>query len=259
MLIDWFTVAAQIINFLVLIWLLRRFLYRPIVRIMSEREAKIAAQLTEAQYLQQQAIDEAENYRQQQQALQNRKDELLAEIKAEVEAQRKELIDKVRREIDESRANWRESVEAEKQAFMREVRQQIGTQVCAISRRALADLADADLEQQVIAAFIQHMQNLDGELHERLAQSANNAEHKASLHSAFEISPAAREDITKQLQRVIGSEFEIEFAVMPELLCGVEVSIHDYKLGWTLDEYLASLEKDLTEALSMEVEYAHAE
>ena len=49
MLINWFTVAAQIVNFLILVALLKRFLYGPIVAAMSAREGRIAAQLTEAQ------------------------------------------------------------------------------------------------------------------------------------------------------------------------------------------------------------------
>ena len=43
MLIDWFTVLAQIINFLILIYLLKRFLYGPIIRAMEEREKKMVA------------------------------------------------------------------------------------------------------------------------------------------------------------------------------------------------------------------------
>ena len=49
MLIDWFTVLAQIINFLVLVYLLKRFLYGRIIRAMDERERKIALRLEEAQ------------------------------------------------------------------------------------------------------------------------------------------------------------------------------------------------------------------
>ncbi len=48
MLIDWFTVAAQVINFLVLVWLLKRFLYQPIIDAIDAREKRIAAELADA-------------------------------------------------------------------------------------------------------------------------------------------------------------------------------------------------------------------
>ena len=49
MLINWFTVCAQAINFLILVWLLKRFLYKPILHAIDEREKGIAAQLADAE------------------------------------------------------------------------------------------------------------------------------------------------------------------------------------------------------------------
>ena len=48
MLINWFTVAAQVVNFLILLYLLKRFLYRPILGAMEERERRIASAMEEA-------------------------------------------------------------------------------------------------------------------------------------------------------------------------------------------------------------------
>ncbi len=51
--IDWFTLIAQVINFLILVWLLRRFLYKPILKAVDEREKKIASQLKDAETIKQ--------------------------------------------------------------------------------------------------------------------------------------------------------------------------------------------------------------
>ena len=48
MLIDWFTVGAQVLNFLILVWLLKRFLYKPILDAIDAREERIAAELADA-------------------------------------------------------------------------------------------------------------------------------------------------------------------------------------------------------------------
>jgi F-type H+-transporting ATPase subunit b len=48
MLIDWFTVGAQVVNFLILVWLLKRFLYKPILHAIDERERRIAKELADA-------------------------------------------------------------------------------------------------------------------------------------------------------------------------------------------------------------------
>ena len=61
--IDWLTVAAQIVNFLVLIWLLQRFLYRPITNAMARREARIEERLSDARTRRKEAEEEAEDLR----------------------------------------------------------------------------------------------------------------------------------------------------------------------------------------------------
>jgi F-type H+-transporting ATPase subunit b len=48
MLIDWFTVGAQAINFIILVWLLKRFLYKPILDAVDAREKRVATELADA-------------------------------------------------------------------------------------------------------------------------------------------------------------------------------------------------------------------
>ena len=48
MLVDWFTVAAQVVNFVILVWLLKRFLYQPILHAIDAREQRIALSLADA-------------------------------------------------------------------------------------------------------------------------------------------------------------------------------------------------------------------
>lgn len=258
MLIDGFTLAAQIINFLILILLLRRFLYGPITRAMNERQAKIAAQVAEAEILKQRALDEAEAYRQQREELQDRREELLFEAREAAEAWRKEFLGKARKEIDESRASWHKSIEAEKQALTQEFRRGVSRQVCDISRHVLADLADTELEQQTLRVFLRRIQELDEHQRETLLASAQKSSNQVVLRSAFEISPADRQTIVQTIRQAIAPETQIHFEVSSDLLCGVELSIQDYKLAWTLDEYLLTLEARLFETLGENPEATHA-
>ena len=62
MLIDWFTVAAQVINFLILVWLLKRFLYKPILRDIDAREQRIEAQLADADATKAEAQQERDEF-----------------------------------------------------------------------------------------------------------------------------------------------------------------------------------------------------
>lgn len=62
MLIDWFTVGAQTLNFLILVWLMKRFLYQPVLDAIDAREQRIAQELADAAQKQAQAQQEREEF-----------------------------------------------------------------------------------------------------------------------------------------------------------------------------------------------------
>ncbi len=144
--IDWFTFIAEIINFLVLMALLKRFLYGPIIKAMEQRERKISDRLQQAAEKTQEAQQEADLYRQKQQELKEQRSTMFSQAKAEVEQARLDLIKSARAEVDATQAKWYTAIRQEKDSFVRSLRQQVGQQIYATLRRALVDLANADLE-----------------------------------------------------------------------------------------------------------------
>jgi F-type H+-transporting ATPase subunit b len=259
MLIDGFTVVAQIINFLILILLLRRFLYQPILRAMNERQAKIAAQTAEAETLKQQALAEAETYRQQQAELQSQREVLLQEAKEAAEAWRKEHLSKARQEINEARASWHKGIETERQAFIQEMRRGIGKQVYNISRRVLADLADAELERQVLQVFLRRLRELEAHQQHTLIEAITKSHSPVILRSAFAIAAPDRQKVRELVRQHTASEVDFHFEVKADLVCGIELIIEDYKLAWSLDEYLVALEERFFETLGASTEQVYAD
>lgn len=253
MLLDGFTVVAQIINFLILVYLLRRLLYGPIMRVMREREARAAAQLEEAAALKQDARREAESYRQQQDDLAQQREALLSAAKEEAESQRKALTQQARQEIEGARANWYAGIEAERRAFMQEFRHGVIKQACRVSRRLLHDLADADLEQEVIAVFVRRLEGITPDERQALVDAAHKAEHSLVIRSAFTLDAEQQQQILDAVQGITGFEMNARFEILADLVCGVEIIIHDYKLAWSLDHYLTGLEDHLIDAVNGEV------
>ena len=92
MLIDWFTVIAQIINFLILMWLLKRFLYKPILQAVDARDKKIKAQLQEAEQKMQQATTERKTYEQKNAEFDQQRQAMLKTATDEVMGKRKALL-----------------------------------------------------------------------------------------------------------------------------------------------------------------------
>jgi ATP synthase F0 subunit b len=139
------TVIAQIINFLILVALLKRFLYGPIIKAMLRREEEIAERLDEAANKKRAADEEGMRYRAMVQELADTREKMLAQAREEAEVLRRDLKQKAREETDKSQAQWHESFRQQREAFAQGLRLHACKQVFAVVRRALTDLADTDL------------------------------------------------------------------------------------------------------------------
>jgi len=249
--IDWFTFIAELINFLVLMLLLKRFLYGPIIKAMDRRERKITASLLEATEKTQEAQREADLYRQQQQELKDQREAMSTQAKAEVEVFRLDLIKSAHAEVDATQAKWYTAIKQEKDSFMQSLHQQIGQQIGTTLRRALADLANADLEHCIIEVFIDRIQKLDADQREVLCRSLTHS-GEVVVYSAFDIPETARQRIDKVVGQ-IANDIDLRFETASEPICGIELKADSYKLSWSLESYLATLEESLSTVLDEEV------
>lgn len=250
MLIDWFTVIAQIINFLILLFFLRLFLYRPVLKAMNEREQKITQRLREAEQREAEARREAEDFLRRTEELQAERHALLEEARVEAEARRKELMEKARHEADQARARWRQAVQQEKEALIRLLHQRAGSQMAAIARQALSDLANADLERHIIQVFVERLQELDGAVRLALEEVIREPDQQIEVRSAFEIPAELRSRIAEAVSDHMVRQNELSFVTDPQVICGIELRLPGQKIAWSLQSYLETLEESLAEALA---------
>lgn len=248
MLIDWFTVVAQAVNFLVLVFLLKHFLYGRIVRAMKEREAKIASQLKEAEDKRKEADREAESFRKKNEELEKERDAMLAEAKQAAEAKRKELMKRAREEVDEVESAWREALAQQKASFIEDLRQRVVNQVSSIARNALKDLADEELNDRVVGIFLQRISKLDDKRRRALLKSIEKSDNRVVVRSAFELDKQQRQSTAKAIGTHIQEGLDVQYETSPDVIAGIELRTHGHKLAWSLDSYLESLETHLTEA-----------
>lgn len=247
--IDWFTTLAQIVNFLILVALLKRFLYGPITKAMEQREEKIAARLQEAAVQLEEARAEAQRYRQKQQALEAQKAEWSARAQQEVEQERQAMLQQAREEVEAARVNWYDALEREKQNFLQALRQRTGQQLTIAARRALGDLANASLEAQIVETFIDRLRQLDASQLQMLHASPELT-HEAIVRTTFPLTPEARDRLIATIRKQITDGVEVKFETVSEPICGIELRDRGYKISWNLAQYLDTLEADLERALA---------
>ena len=248
MLINWFTVAAQIINFLILVALLKHFLYGPIVAAMTAREGKIAAQLTEAREKRQQAEQEEATLRQKVREIGEQRQAMLTEAGHQAEAHKQELFTQARQEVEEIRQKWAASLEREKATFLGNLKQRLAQEVCVISRQALGELASQELEQRVVEVFLDHLRQLTPDEQAAIAAAVKETGGELLVTTAFELPEAMRQKIAAQAQEQFGQGLALRFATSGELLAGIELLTSSRKLAWSLGSFLDNLEEDLAPA-----------
>lgn len=239
--IDWFTFGAQIVNFLILIGLLKHFLYGPILHAMDRREEEITTRLDDAREKRQEAEEEAEQYRAMQEEFEQQRADQLAEAEQEVAERRQNLIQEARDEVEYLEREWHEALERERASFLQDLSERAVEETIAIARRALKDLANARLEDQAFEIFLERLYALGGDQERELVQALRSTDGAVTVRSAFGLSEKQRERIREALQAHIEDVPDLAAEADEALGFGVELRVGDRKVAWTLESYLAHL------------------
>ena len=241
MLIDWFTVIAQIINFLILVYLLKRFLYKPILNAIDEREQRITDQLEDAAQKKEEAREEREEYEQLRDDLDQKKEDMMEEARKNAEEERQEMLEKAKKEYAKLRKNLKESLQSERTETDLELRHRTQEEVFAIARKMLTDLAGTKLESQIIKVFLEKLDNLSEEEIQQLQDALSNG--RLRVRSAFDLSSKEKETVSKAVKKLLDKDTQLEYTTAPDEVGGIELVAEGYEIAWTINEYLHSLEE----------------
>lgn len=249
MLIDWFTVIAQALNFLILVWLLKRFLYKPILNALDAREKRIATELANADARMVEAGQERDVFKRKNEEFDQQRAALLSKAEGEATAERQRLLDNARKESDSLRTQWQESLRREHQSVSEELTRRTREEVFAIARKTLADLATTSLEEQMTDAFIRRLRELSRAERDGLQSAFKAASTPAIVRSTFRLPAAQRRAIEGVVKDVLAIETQVQFETAPDLVGGVELTANGHKIAWSIGNYLASLKKSVDDLL----------
>lgn len=251
MLIDWFTVGAQLLNFVILVWLMKRFLYQPVLDAIAAREKKIAAELADAAAIQTQAQQQRDEFQQKNQAFDEQRADLLQKARDDAKTERERLQAQAREAAEAQSTQRAKALLTDAQHLHADIARHAQQQVFGIARRALGDLAGVDLEQRICAVFIERLRALDGCALAtlRTAIQAVSPAEPALLRSAFELPAPQATAIQAALDDWLGDPVALKFEVTPELVGGIELRARGQKLAWSISEYLAEISSDLEQRL----------
>jgi F-type H+-transporting ATPase subunit b len=249
MLIDWFTVVAQAINFLILVWLLKRYLYQPILHAIDERERHIAASMADTEAKQAAAQQQCDEFRQKNAVFDKERSGLLTQAQLEAEQERQRLFTEARTSADEFTSKRMDSLRNEVSQLNQTLMRKTEQAVFSITRKTLADLSSISLEQQIVEVFSSRLHSLDETSKSLLTEAIKSAAEPGVIRSAFDLPDAQRARIQQVLNENFGTDIPLNFETAADLVSGVEFSINGQKLAWSIAEYLRVLEQSVDEVL----------
>jgi len=251
--VDLFTFAAQIVNFVVLVLLLRHFLYKRIVRVMDEREAAISRRIEDARKEKEKAQEEEKSFREKRKELEDREDELVSQAESQAEDRKQTLLREAREEVERAQERWRDSLQAQKESFLSDFRQRAGEHVFETARRVLRDLADEDLERRIVEVFLRRLEGLDEDTKREIRKTVESSKGEVAVVSRFKIPEKWRQKVDKAVKDIAGSGTRATFRTAEGLLGGIELEVRDRKIAWEIDNYLGDLTEKMAEAFEQRI------
>jgi F-type H+-transporting ATPase subunit b len=247
MLIDWFTVGAQTLNFLILVWLMKRFLYQPVLNAISAREKLIADELRDAAAKKTEAQKERDDFRKKNEEFEQQCESLLRKAVDDAKGEHTRLLEQARAAADTLTSMSREALTKQANDFKQAIARRAQQEVFAITRKALTDLASTNLEERMSEVFTRRLREMNGDAKESVRAALNSAADPALLRSAFDLPAEQRAAIQNALNETFSAEVRLRFETSPELVSGIELTANGQKVAWSIADYVTSLEKDVDE------------
>ncbi|MFT4746055.1 MAG: F-type H+-transporting ATPase subunit b [Congregibacter sp.] len=264
MTIDWFTVGSQTINFMLLVWLLKRYLYGPILKAIDARESQVAKVLSDAELIKSDAELQRNLFQQKNTEIDTKREELLNKAKINAADQSEQIVFQAHNNADEISKSRLEALEKELEHYQDDLTLKTLQEIYEVARKVLTDLADVALEQKMLECFCKHLLNLSPDEKSNLNKTVEAVNSVLLLYSTFELTPAQMEEIDVILQKIIAQTttdqittstnlsrgYQLKQVVKTSLISGIELRSNGWKIAWNSEDYLKVMKTKVNQLLT---------
>lgn len=247
--IDWITFAAQIVNLFILMWILNKLLYKPVLKVIQDRQDKINAKVREAQDLKQTALRTRKEYEAKTDAFQKERQLLLNKARDEAEALKNTLTEQAALEVERQRQKWAQQMQNEQRAFSNELKKLFSEGFQKLAKQALSDLSSVSLEKAVFQKIKEKMNALPEREKEDFRRLYKETARVLIL-SDKEPNEEDKKSFSDFMEKFLNSPSpRLVYETDISLVCGIEILCGEKALSWNLKEYLDGFSKQLEETL----------
>ena len=236
--LSWPTFFLEIINFLVLVWILKRFLYKPVLEAVAHRKAVIDKTLADANAKEAGAQALVEQYQNRLADWENEKEKLAAGVAEEISAQRAKMMAALENSLKQEREKARVLEERRLNELKNQAEEEGIARGVQFTGRLLACAACPELEARLVNLTLEELPRLPEEQIKALRSVGQQAGVRVKVTSAFPLSAAQRSAIGRRLKEVTEDSVAVEFTEDSRLLAGLRISVGPWVLRANVEDEL---------------------
>jgi F-type H+-transporting ATPase subunit b len=245
--LSWTTFILEIVNFLLLVWILKRFLYKPVLDVIARRQAGIEKTLADAKGIREEAEDLKAQYEGRLSEWDAEKAQARDDLHKEIEGERKRLLEKLNAELDTEREKARAIEERRAEDERRGYEETALAHGASFAARLLSQVADEGLQRKLVALALEQIKQLPDDRTQLLRSAFENGQHDVTITTAFELSPEDRTSIQQRLSELLGDETQFEYVRDDHLKAGIRIGLGSWTLRANLEDELKAFVESIHE------------
>ena len=232
------TFILEILNFLILIWILQRLLYKPVLEMIAKRKQTIDQSLEETKKLRQDAEELRGQYESRQQLWQQEKAVAQAAFRQELEAERRVQIDQLNQELEQIREKEKIHSARQQEEFKQQIEKQALENGAHFAALLLCQAAGSELEQRLIMLFLDRSSNLKEKNNPFNTALNHQKPETVKITSAYPISDDLRRQLEQQISRLIFHPVSFHYSEDSALIAGIRLDIGAWVMHLNIEHEL---------------------
>lgn len=235
--IDLTTLILELINFLILVWLLKHFLYQPILNVVNQRQAGINQQLQAAQSAREEAAKIQADYQHRLAEIEQERQRALHALDEELNTKRTKALQEIRHAASREEEKALQARQNKGQQWRREVEQQALLMASRFAAMLFRRIANEDLHRRLVSLALEELKTLPASHLQRIRQQENlQANISPIISSAFPLDESEKQQLQNCLHEQLHIRNPIQFNDDKDLIAGFRLAIG----AWTLELNLAN-------------------
>jgi len=236
---NWSTFFLEIINFLVLVWLIKHFFYKPVCKIIDQRRSAIDEQISSAKTIKSDAEDMKALYENRLTTWEKEKQQQRTELSQEIDEQKKQQLALLEKQITVEKQKNRSIQEKQLQILQHKNERQALDQGVRFTAKLLEKLSSRELEKKLVELFLKSLMNFPPEQRENMADICSNEKPEIIITSAYSLSQTHKEEIQKSVQALFEHTIRCDYKVDSKIIAGLRVNVGSYVMRANLADELA--------------------